>query len=64
MLPAARPGAVARSHFRSRFAGGQAKLEVAVGLEIGLPIVGVSVTYRERVMSTGSIEGIYFGLEL
>ncbi|MEC7239680.1 MAG: hypothetical protein VXW32_00440 [Myxococcota bacterium] len=40
------------------------ELEVAVGLEIGLPIVGVSVTYRERLMSTGSIEGIYFGLEL
>ena len=40
------------------------ELEVSVGLEVGLPIVGVSVTYRERRMSTGSIEGIYFGLEL
>ena len=40
------------------------ELEYSVGLEVGLPIVGVSVTYRNRVMSTGSIEGIYFGLEL
>ena len=40
------------------------ELEVSVGFEVALPIGWVSVTYRERILGSGSIQGLYFGLEL
>jgi len=36
----------------------------SVGLEIGLPIVGVSIAYEEKVVAGGTVQGILFGLEL
>jgi hypothetical protein len=40
------------------------EFEWAVGVELGLPIVGVSVSYKERIVADAQIRSLQFGLEL
>jgi hypothetical protein len=36
----------------------------SLGVEIGLPIVGVSLAYQEKRVAGGTVQGVLFGLEL
>ena len=40
------------------------EFEWAMGFEVNLPIVGISVRYSERTVATGEIQSVQFGLEL
>ena len=40
------------------------EMEWSLGVEVGLPIVGVSLTYKERMVADAQIRSLQFGLEL
>jgi hypothetical protein len=40
------------------------EFEWSIGVELGLPIVGVSLTYKERIVADAQIRSLQFGLEL
>jgi hypothetical protein len=48
----------------SSFPGFGDEFEWSLGVEIGLPIVGISLTYKERMVADAQIRSLQFGLEL
>ncbi len=40
------------------------EFEWSLGVEVGLPIVGISLTYKERTVADAQIRSLQFGLEL
>jgi hypothetical protein len=40
------------------------EFEWSLGVEVGLPIVGISLTYKERTLAGAQIRSLQFGLEL